>query len=280
MGNSPPGQPIIAPVPGAPPGTACIGYLGDWNDGYCHDGLNTAACGYDGGDCCPSTCNIGNVGRLCYTTTITDCVDPNAEENNGLKVQVNYIDDDTEVTVTGAQPGSTVVVWTSRDINPFVIPDDNDYCPGLELELEYGQRVPQRFIADNNGQVRVKKSDTLGRNLDSADPAGCCSNMFQAIEVVQNSSCKKSNIAFLQEWRPLLWEPDTCDDHGFEWCYNFACAEPIEYRNCCQEAQYFCDVAVGCSADHNGTPDDTTGPDVCRAYWLNNDVFSEIVAGF
>lgn len=269
MGNSPPGKPIVSPVPGAPPGSTCAGYLGDWNDGYCHDQLNNAACGYDGGDCCPSTCGVGNPFYLCYTTDLDDCVDPNAEENGGLKVQANFVDT-LEITVTGAEPNSTVFVWTGLEINPFTIPDDKDTCPGLELDVEFGARIPESFIADNNGQVRVKKSDTLGRNLGMTNPADVCSNLLQAFET---SSCKKSNIAFIQEFRPTLWNSDSCYDHGFDWCTNFFCPEPIEYRNCCQSYQYYCDVAVGCSADHNGTPDDTTGPDQCRAYWLNNDYF-------
>jgi len=270
------GEPIAASVPGAPPRPQCAGLLGDWNDGYCHSNLNTAACGYDGGDCCPSTCNIGRPSdsSLCQYTSITDCVDPNAEENGGLKLQVSAIGmnpSSIQVTITGAQPGSSVVVWVGPDINPFVIPDENDLCPGFEVDVEFGQRVPQRFIADSKGQVRMDDFGEHERNLYSVDPIAICSNLFQAVEVVQDSSCRKSDIAFLHDWRPVLWEPDTCSDHGFEWCTSFAC--PEFENDCCQLTQFWCDVAVGCSADHNGTPDETTGPDVCRAYWLAYDYF-------
>jgi len=270
------GKPITAPVPGAPSNSVCDGPLGDWNDGYCHDELNTEACGYDGGDCCPSTCNVGNPFGLCVYTSITDCVDPHAEENGGLKLQVNYVEGDVEVTVTGAQPGSIIIVWVSPDINPFVIPDENDFCPGLEVDLAFGQLVSQQFIADNDGQVQVRGFDKHGRNLAVPDPVAICSDLFQAIEVVQDSSCRKSDVVFLQEWRPVFWDTSTCSEHGFQWCTGFACPEPPGYNNCCQPSSFWCDVAVGCSADHNGTPDDTTGPDVCRAYWLAYDYFLSV----
>ena len=42
-------------------------------DGYCHPMNNKEACGYDGGDCCESTCR----GAYCSQATL-DCQDPNA----------------------------------------------------------------------------------------------------------------------------------------------------------------------------------------------------------
>ncbi len=51
-------------------------YLGD---GYCdsvQDGYNTEACGYDGGDCCESTCQDGDYD--CGTNDFI-CLDPGAE---------------------------------------------------------------------------------------------------------------------------------------------------------------------------------------------------------
>ena len=56
-----------------------------WGDGYCdmwyHDltlHLNTAICGWDGGDCCPSTCSTES-GDDC-DNPIYDCLDPNATD--------------------------------------------------------------------------------------------------------------------------------------------------------------------------------------------------------
>ncbi len=42
-------------------------------DGLCHDPTNNAECGYDGGDCCASTCVGPNCGAWGYA-----CVDPSA----------------------------------------------------------------------------------------------------------------------------------------------------------------------------------------------------------
>ena len=53
-------------------------------DGYCDDGNNTEACGYDGGDCCPSDCDDTGANNIsewdcdvnggdCF-----DCIDPDS----------------------------------------------------------------------------------------------------------------------------------------------------------------------------------------------------------
>ncbi|CAM9539911.1 unnamed protein product, partial [Laminaria digitata] len=39
--------------------SACVGYVGQIQDGYCNDANNNADCGYDGGDCCSCTCVNG-----------------------------------------------------------------------------------------------------------------------------------------------------------------------------------------------------------------------------
>lgn len=36
--------------------SACVGYVGQIQDGYCNEANNNADCGYDGGDCCSCTC--------------------------------------------------------------------------------------------------------------------------------------------------------------------------------------------------------------------------------
>eukprot|EP00904_Undaria_pinnatifida_P004259 jgi/Undpi1/13834/HiC_scaffold_9.g03485.m1 len=50
---------------------------GDWlmvGDGKCQAGNNNPSCGYDGGDCCPCSCN----GSTC-ASSIFNCLDPDAE---------------------------------------------------------------------------------------------------------------------------------------------------------------------------------------------------------
>ena len=52
-------------------------------DGYCDssDGYNTQACGWDGGDCCASTCLSGPEYN-CTNATSTTCQDPNVTGSN------------------------------------------------------------------------------------------------------------------------------------------------------------------------------------------------------
>ncbi|CAM9475240.1 unnamed protein product [Ectocarpus sp. 12 AP-2014] len=71
----------VTPSPAAAIGYPdCEEYLYEWQDGVCDDNLNTAACGYDGGDCCRCTCRDYNswgyyssCGYYGY-----DCMDPEA----------------------------------------------------------------------------------------------------------------------------------------------------------------------------------------------------------
>ena len=54
-----------------------VSYLNWLGDGYCDSSAyNSAACGWDGGDCCPSTCT-----GSCTSVTEADCLDPFASEN-------------------------------------------------------------------------------------------------------------------------------------------------------------------------------------------------------
>ena len=55
----------------------CLGNLFRVNDGACDADNNNTACGYDGGDCCISTC--GAEGGCSFSSF--DCLDPSAEEN-------------------------------------------------------------------------------------------------------------------------------------------------------------------------------------------------------
>jgi len=56
------------------------GWIGD---GYCDSGNNNDACGFDGGDCCPSTCVDGTYSCASYGGDCDDCIDPSAEDANG-----------------------------------------------------------------------------------------------------------------------------------------------------------------------------------------------------
>lgn len=55
----------------------CTGSELTIGDGACDRDNNIAACSYDGGDCCPSTCSAGS--ERCVDTT-RECLDPNASD--------------------------------------------------------------------------------------------------------------------------------------------------------------------------------------------------------
>ena len=57
----------------------CTGYVEYIGDGWCDNYNNSLSCGWDGGDCCESTCNDGVY--LCGYVGF-DCLDPSAEEND------------------------------------------------------------------------------------------------------------------------------------------------------------------------------------------------------
>ncbi|MDC0145617.1 hypothetical protein OAI93_03390, partial [bacterium] len=52
-------------------------------DGWCDASNNNEACGYDSGDCCPSTCVDGTYSCDTYGGDCADCIDPAAEDSNG-----------------------------------------------------------------------------------------------------------------------------------------------------------------------------------------------------
>jgi hypothetical protein len=82
-----PSEPTSAPVPTQPPlediYPNCVVENPEWvGDGWCDsDGdYNTEACGYDGGDCCETTC-VSNGEIECGVNAPYVCVDPSQTRN-------------------------------------------------------------------------------------------------------------------------------------------------------------------------------------------------------
>lgn len=75
-------------------GESCTGDISYVADGWCDASTNSAACTWDGGDCCESTC-ISNT-YTCGEWAVYNCQDPSACENNGgceCTGDVSYIAD-------------------------------------------------------------------------------------------------------------------------------------------------------------------------------------------
>jgi hypothetical protein len=60
--------------------TAAGGQASWMSDGYCDGGNNIAECGFDGGDCCESTC-VEGPQYDCSTACSGDCLDPEASDD-------------------------------------------------------------------------------------------------------------------------------------------------------------------------------------------------------
>ena len=94
--------------------TGCNAPIPDWiGDGYCDawTDYNNPECGYDGGDCCESTCvdDLYNCGEW----SSFQCIDPNASENQNVS---NNCDTSEEVKVTvGGGNWQYEVTWQISD---------------------------------------------------------------------------------------------------------------------------------------------------------------------
>ena len=73
----------------------CSAEAGTLGDGTCQTANNSAACNFDGGDCCPSTCS-----GSCEAIDTATCSDPHASENDGC---ANLACDAPEETCNAAQ---------------------------------------------------------------------------------------------------------------------------------------------------------------------------------
>jgi len=267
----------------------------DWADGWCDDGLNSAACGWDGGDCCRST-------YVHSWNTDGPCLDPDTLENGGLSLRVSYTymqgPERLEVTVKGARPGAVLALAGSRrPPSSFVVPeawgpdvsasgDVSSPCGGFEIDLVpfFSKTV---LSSDDNATVTMSLTgQELGIDRhalgETVAVRTLCSHTFQVIESTA-AGCRKSNLAFARDLRHEFWTPNSCSDHGFCWCDGFASYQyygddDSTANQCCQDCQYWCDVPVNCPAGSKGFPTyqtDEKGPDACIMYWLTPGEFDQ-----
>ena len=162
-------------------------------DGYCDSSNNNAACNWDGGDCCGSTC-INNTYDYSSTTTgpcVNECLDPNANDDC-------CIDNDCPFTCEGQE---LITCWDgSCAENETECPEANcsdtpcsSYlstltCPQIE-EL-YGHDCS---ICEEEGACPITCEDEglftcpTGQCATSADDCNTCESPDEAIEGTNNS---------------------------------------------------------------------------------------------
>ena len=94
-------------------------------DGFCDDwgGLNRASCNWDGGDCCPGTCQPGT-NDTCGNANCADCIDPNAEQPCALSCSSSFVNDGYCDNANGLN--NAKCNW-----------DGGDCCPGTCFPSEY-----------------------------------------------------------------------------------------------------------------------------------------------
>jgi hypothetical protein len=109
-------------------------YIGD---GWCDSSNNNSGCGYDGGDCCPSTCVDATYSCASYGGDCDDCIDPDAEDANygGSCTPPATCEDDTACN-TGAE-GDCDYPATGYNCDGSLADGWNLDCVGLVFSDSY-----------------------------------------------------------------------------------------------------------------------------------------------
>ena len=167
-----------------------------WGDGYCDQytaqlqlHLNSALCDWDGGDCCPSTCNASATNGC--THSIWDCLDPTAAEfGQGSEcagaaqfpsyIADGYCDIDTYNTAACGWDGGDCCLdsCSPRNANAARVHDcgTNGYVCLDPAEVEAGCSVQfMSYIGDGYCDATTATSDynTAVCNWDGGD---CCNS--------------------------------------------------------------------------------------------------------
>lgn len=129
LASTPTPNPVISPTTppsstGTPtsdstpsPDSACEGQESSAGDGYCDESNNSLACDWDGGDCCPCTCEEAE-----YSCETFECLDPDAPTDCGADGSEGS--DASSAGFTTATDTS----FSSLEVTGIVIASVTGYC--------------------------------------------------------------------------------------------------------------------------------------------------------
>ena len=244
------------------------------SDGYCDSSNNNEFCGYDGGDCCGSTCLVSTYdcvgsGEGSYGACYNDCLDPNADdmccddntcpftcEGNGLvtcDLDGSCADSEADCPVADCsnatlwdQCSSTVAGgWTSCETATSVygydctVAEDCGLCP---VSCDDPEAVNFGDLADC-----VYSCTELGDYVDDCVDSDCCSagwvgdGLCDGVDQAYGCdlSCYDNDGG---DCAPVM----SCEEQGLVTCFDGSCAaneadcsQPGDCAEDCPEGTYF-----------------------------------------
>ena len=151
----------------------CSAEAGTLGDGTCQTANNSAACNFDGGDCCPSTCS-----GSCEAIDTATCSDPHASENDGC---ANLACDAPEETCNAAQDA--------------ILSYESAQCiAGTCVYLEVSNACPEAWLCNNATCVDV--SDPCALVTCDSPPATECADADTVRSYAAAGTCTDGDCTY------------------------------------------------------------------------------------
>lgn len=144
----------------------CAGNLPRIQDGSCDYQNNSPSCGYDGGDCCPSTC----AGSTC-PSDVELCADPGASDFSFVGLE----------NCTGYLPSTDDGRCDSKNNNPLCGYDGGDCCRCTCISSSYTCGLNTYDCIDPDATV-------LNNDTCESEPLSACSSGIPRVWVVEDSA--------------------------------------------------------------------------------------------